>query len=72
MVSCLAASETMSVRFAPGAFMSNLSDAVDRLRAEYCEGCRQQYTREEILDGEQCEFCDHVEATGRMVASLQD
>lgn len=52
--------------------MATLEEAVNELRAEYCEGCREQFTKEEILDGKQCEFCDHVEETGRMVADLQD
>ncbi len=52
--------------------MTTLSDAVARLRADYCKGCQNQYSTEEILSGSQCEFCDHVEETGRMVASLQD
>lgn len=52
--------------------METLEEAVNKLRAEYCEGCREQFTEEQILDGKQCEFCDEVEETGRMVAGLQD
>lgn len=52
--------------------MATLSEAVNELRAEYCDGCKEQYSYEEIMNGAQCEFCDHVEETGRMVASLQD
>jgi hypothetical protein len=52
--------------------MTSLEEAVNELRAEYCKGCQEQYTREEILDGKQCAFCDRVEETGRMVADLQD
>lgn len=52
--------------------MPSLEEAVNELRAEYCQGCQEQYTKEEILNGKQCEFCDRVEETGRMVADLQD
>lgn len=53
-------------------FMTGLAEAVAELRAENCEGCRNQYSRDEILDGEQCEFCDHVDSVGRSVAGLRD
>lgn len=52
--------------------MTSLEEAVNELRSEHCNGCQEQFTEEEILDGKQCEFCDHVEESGRMVASLQD
>lgn len=39
---------------------------------EHCEECREQFTEGEILNGKQCEFCNYVEDTGRMVADLQD
>lgn len=52
--------------------MTALTEAVAELRAEYCEGCQNQYSREEILEGAQCEFCDHVDGVGRSVAGLRD
>lgn len=52
--------------------MTSLEKAVNELWAEYFEDYQEQFTREEILEGKQCEFCDRVEETGRMVAGLQD
>lgn len=52
--------------------MVTLSEAVAHLRVQYCEGCQEQFSEQEILNRAQCEFCDHVESTGQMVATLQD
>lgn len=50
----------------------NIHEAVIELRKEYCRGCQNQFTDEEIENGAMCGFCEHVRETGQMVADLQD
>lgn len=52
--------------------MSSLSEEIKKVRADYCESCKDQFTREEILNGAQCEGCQEAAELGRMVADLQD
>jgi len=52
--------------------MTNLHEAVIELRKKHCEGCREKFTEEEIDNGAKCEFCEHVEETGRKFATLRD
>jgi hypothetical protein len=52
--------------------MATLSEAIRHLRADYCEGCNDQYSHEEILDGAFCAGCEHAKAVGRSVAHLRD
>lgn len=50
----------------------NLHEVVIELRKEYCKGCRDQFTDEEIENGKQCAICDKVQETGETVATLRD
>lgn len=52
--------------------MSKLSEAVNQIRAEFCDGCREQYTEEEIMNGKMCDGCEKAGEMGRTVANLQD
>lgn len=53
--------------------MSNLSDTVRKLRAEYCEGCREQFNREEIIEEDKCcSGCEKAREVGKTVATLKD
>lgn len=52
--------------------MGSLSETVDEMRAEYCEGCREKFSREEILNGKKCSGCKKAGEVGRTVAGLRD
>jgi rRNA maturation endonuclease Nob1 len=52
--------------------MSSLLEEIKKVRADYCHGCKNQFTREEIMNGAQCESCKEAAELGRMVADLQD
>lgn len=50
----------------------NIHEAVIELRKEYCEGCQEQFSDEEIEEGAMCDFCEKVRETGKQVAHLRD
>lgn len=53
--------------------MSNLSEAVSRVRANHCEGCRNQFSREEIIEEDKkCDGCKRAAEIGRTMAGLKD
>lgn len=52
--------------------MSSLSESIKEMRAEFCEGCKSQYTKEEIMNGAQCGSCEKAYEIGKTVATLQD
>lgn len=52
--------------------MSSLSEEVNKMRADFCEGCKDQFSREEILSGQKCAGCEKAAEVGRLVAGLQD